>query len=430
MSWESDFKGKFIITTGDGKVYFPLWKNNAVKEITYNIAQFDFPNIKGSLVNRSMPQARQFSIEIYFQGEDNLTVAQNFETSANDSRAWTISHPIFGLILCQPVGLKFDYSGYNVTAITGSILETLGSDGLKTTIIPYDQIKANKLSNDDLQALSFGTSQFNPKIKPVNAPSVTTQKGLLKKINQGIYDIGKKQLKLTEDAGEYLNKFTAANAAVDNLISQPQFAIRAIQELVNFPAEMVTSVKIRLNVLQSQFNYLATQVTSASSRIEKVYYEIFGNCTISTMDTAAITSYDKANQLVTSGELPDYGTRSDVLSVIGKLQEVYNQYLSSLDALQTDNGGSVDSYIPNSDTLSGVDELMNYTIQNLYTIALSSKQERTLILDKDSNLILLAHRLYGLKPDDSTIDTLMKNNNICLNEIMQIRKGRSLVYYI
>lgn len=430
MSWEQDYQGKFIIRTGDGNIYYPLWKNNSVKEITYNIAQFDFPNIKGSYIKRGTPQARQFSIEIYFQGEENITEAQNFEVSANDERAWTISHPIFGRILCQPVGLKFDYSGYNVTAITGSILETLESGGLKTTIVPYDKIKADKIILDTVQSSSFNASQFDPKIKPYNFPSVTTQKGFLKSINQAIYDIGKKQLKLTEDAGTYLNKLNAANAAVDNLISLPQEAISAIQELVNFPAEMVTSVKIRLQVLRSQFESITNQVSVVSSRVEKVYYEIFGSCTVSAMNTASITSYNDLDEVVTSGPLPDYNTRADVLSVIAELQEVYNSFLSKLDSLQTDNGGSVDSYIPNPDSLSGVDDLMNFTIENLYIIALSSKQERGIILEKDSNLILLAHRFYGLVPDDSTIDTLMKNNNIGLTEILQIKKGRSIVYYI
>lgn len=430
MSWEQDFQGKYIIRTGDGNIYYPLWKNNSVKEITYNIAQFDFPNVPGSMVNRGTPQARQFSIEIYFQGENNIDEALAFEKSANDSRAWSISHPIFGQILCQPVGLKFDYSGYNVTTITGSILETLEGAGLKTSIVPYDKIKANKIVLDEVQSSAFNASQFDPKIKPANFPSVTTQKGVLKQLNQIIYDIGKKQLKLTEDAGEYLNKFSAANAAVDNLISEPQFAIRTIQELINFPAEMVTSVKIRLQVLRNQFESLTDQISSVASRVDKVYYEIFGNCTVSAVNIAAITSYNEANELVTTGELPDYKTRADVLSVIGELQSIYNTYLSKLDELQTDNGGTVDSYIPNSDSLSGVDELMNFTIENLYNIALSSKQERTVVLDKDSNLILLAHRFYGLAPDDSTINTLMNNNNICLNEILQVKKGRSLIYYI
>lgn len=430
MSWVQDFQGRFIIRTGDGNTYFPLWKNNAVKEITYNIAQFDFPDIKGSLVNRGTPQARQFSIEIYFQGEDNLTLSQNFETSANDPRPWTVTHPIFGQILCQPVGLKFDYSGYNVTVITGSILETLGSNGLKTTIVPYDKIKSDKIAMDDVQSASFNASQFDPKVKPANFPSVTTQKNRLKQLNNAIYNIGKKQIKLTEDAGAYLNKLNAANAAIDNLINLPQFAIGRIQEFINFPFQMVTSIKIRLQVLRDQFESLTDQVSVLSSRVDKVYYEIFGSCVVSSSALTSITSYDPENRQVTSGQLPDYNTRADVLSVIAQLLEIYNLFLSELDSLQTDNGGSVDSYIPNPDTLSDLDQLMNYTIENLYNIALSSKQERTIVLTEDSNLILLAHRFYGLQPDDSTIEALKKNNNICLSEILQIKKGRSMVYYI
>ena len=38
--------------------------------------------------------------------------------------------------------------------------------------------------------------------------------------------------------------------------------------------------------------------------------------------------------------------------------------------------------------------------------------------------------VYGLLPDDSTIQYFADTNNIGLNEVFQIEKGRKIVYYV
>ncbi len=109
---------------------------------------------------------------------------------------------------------------------------------------------------------------------------------------------------------------------------------------------------------------------------------------------------------------------------------MYETFLDDMDGLQTDNAGDTLSFIPNDDVISQLSDLINFTIQNLYVIALSAKQERIIVLEADSNLILLTHRFYGLVEDDSTIQQFMDNNKIFLNEILGIRKGRTLSFYV
>jgi len=73
--------------------------------------------------------------------------------------------------------------------------------------------------------------------------------------------------------------------------------------------------------------------------------------------------------------------------------------------------------------------LVNYTISNLFNIAINAKQERSIIVEDDTNLVALAHRFYGLAPDDSTIEDLMLGNKIGLSELLIIKKGRKISYY-
>ena len=85
MSWKEDIQKRLEVFTGDGKTFYPLWKN-AIKEVEYNIAAFDFPNLEGTLVKRKKQLGRRFRIEFYFVGDDHLTEAEAFEASAKDER--------------------------------------------------------------------------------------------------------------------------------------------------------------------------------------------------------------------------------------------------------------------------------------------------------------------------------------------------------
>lgn len=423
MSWQEAINTPFQITTGDGKIFTVLWKNSAQKEVDYNLAEFDFPQIAGSLVVRGTNKARKFSLEIYFQGDDHLDNSLSFEQSANDPRPWKIKHPIYGALTIQPISLKFDYSGFNVTHITGVMHETIVFGGPKVTQIPFDKIIFDKAQMDDVVAVGYQTEiqQLIPSIKDINT---------LTGYNKLLYDIGVKTVKLTEDAGKYFNAFNAANASILTLTSNPLQAMRDLQTVINYPSLFVNTIKSRVASIQAQFDSLSAQIGSITRVSDKRSYESTGSTLVSSMARTSITSYDAGGNQVVNGVLPDYTTKGDVIFVIEALQAIFNSFLANLDTLQTANGGDEDSYIASADSISALDDLMNFTISNLYDIALSAKQERIILLEKDSNPILLTHRFYGLVDDDSTIDYFIKTNNIQTNELLQIQKGRQLSFYI
>ena len=114
MSWLDRVNTKMIITTGDGKSFSPAWFD-AEKSVKYNLSEFEFIDIKGALVDRREPKARRFNFSIVFQGSENVDEASLFEASANDRRAWKISHPLYNNIVVHPVSLKFNDKNYNAT---------------------------------------------------------------------------------------------------------------------------------------------------------------------------------------------------------------------------------------------------------------------------------------------------------------------------
>lgn len=407
MSWIDKIQTEFKITCGDGNSYSPLWLN-ATKAVEYNVSFFEFPELDGTLVRRSRPKGFRYQIEIYFQGENHLETADAFEASARNPAAWTIEHPFYGSILVQPLGLIFDNSVYNVTKITGTIAQTITEDAPKARIHAEDKIAEMKTLTDTQLAVSYSIDVPAPRV-------VDTLE--MKKNTLSTYTEGVKKVLNSIDSEKYFNAFNNANSYINNAISDPLNAMRQIQAMLSMPSQFADTIKNRLNMLIRQFDLLRTSVGSIFSKASKKLFENNGGTVIGAMALATVTN-------------ATYTTRNDALVAVELLLDSYNNYLTDLDTLQTDNGGTPDSFIPDGASLQLLGELVSLAVSNLFVVASGSKQERVLYLEDDTNLILLAHRLYKLKSDDSTIEELKVANDIRFQENLQLRKGRKIVYYV
>jgi hypothetical protein len=406
MSWIDQVSTNFIITTGDGKQYTPLWVLSS-KEVTYNISEFEFPKVSGTLVKRGTPKGRKFAIEIYFQGENYLEQALAFENSANDSRPWIISHPLHGSITAQPIALSYDYTKYNSCKISGSVTETITEERPKGSPDPVAKIFDDKEDLDNVAVEAFTVTASAADITSITNNSLKT------------YNLFSKIINSATEAEEYFNLYKDLNTKILNLITLPTVALQALQAFYNYPALLSADVQVRVNAFSDQLNLLKAEKDGITGLSEKKSYETQGSATIS------------AAALASANPLPgNYGNRASVLAMIQLLIDMYNSFLQDPDDLQSDNGGDPDSYIPDAAVLIGLNDLINYTVSSLFNIALGAKQERSVYIEDDSNVVILAHRFYGLKADDSSIDELIKNNNIGLSEILQIKKGRKIVYYV
>jgi hypothetical protein len=408
MSWLTLIKNDMIIRTGDGEEYRPKWLN-AQKSIEYNISEFEFPGLPGTLVHRDEVKGTRYNLEIHFDGEDHLDTATAFELSARDKRAWNISHPFYGALIVQPASLGFSNEIYNVTKITGTVIETITEDAPKTSIDPVNKIAADKDAVDETFSIAFA-NDVQPTTEDINTLSGN---------NQDLYKLGSKRVKLTVDAEEYFNLFNKAEVAVINATAEPLAAIRELQTALSYPAKFADSVTNRLITLFDQLTLLRTSISTITSPAGKKIYENNAAAIISSMALASSTPQEN-----------DYQNRDDVYRSVETILNTYNTYVSDIDSMQTDNGAETDSYIPDADSLIALSNLINYTLSNLFIIAIDAKQERTLILEDDSNAILLAHRFYGLDVTDTNLNTFINNNNIGLNELLMIRKGREIIYYV
>lgn len=410
MSWTDLSLNPMIIITGDGREYNPLWKDPK-KTKEYNINRFESPGIKGSKVSRGTPKGRKIPLKIFFTGDNHLIEAEAFHDSADDSRHWVVTHPYYGTFNAHPAEIGDDNTVGNMTEIEISLFETIIDDNPKSVVVPIDKINFDTLTLAEQFSASFVVGIPKPDIRNIN---------LMQRTINNVYKQGVKKIDLSVQAQQYLQFFNTASNEIFSLTQKPLTAIRSTLALMNYPAQFTSTVKARLQLLTDQFSLVGTELSSiirGNRRSDKVIYEKVAGTVVATMAQSAITLYH-------------YDNTNDVLDSAGRIADTYNEYIDNVDRLQTDNGADPESYIPDYQSMTGLEALVNYTITNLMAIAIESKQERSVVLEYDSNPISLAHRFYGLVPDDSTIDYLIRTNNFGINDILSIRKGTPIKYYV
>ncbi len=398
MNWLQRLNNiQLTITTGDGKEYTPLWRN-AVKNITYNTEGFDFIEKDGSYVARKRRSGRRFPILLYFQGEDHLKVAADFEQSANDPRPWTIKHPYYDLLFVQPLDLKFDNSEHNVTKITGTVWETEQEKYPQGEVFTTFVLGREK-QNIDLTVAEEGANELKD-----------ADTGIIEDAQNAVgdtRDVLKKYIQVTEDAQDLENKANKALSDTNNIVSDTFTALTSTQTLLNAIvdndlisiSDKAQAFKTIINNLKDRF--LDEDRTSISEKL----YESQVATILSGYSFAAVQA--------------DYNNRSQVVATIEDIDELYFDFIVNFDDLDTDQ---------NANIAKELDNMIYSTLANLYTIAYNARQTRRFVTDKQTNIIVLAHEFYG--PGDENLNEFINQNDITLEEHIQVKKGREIIYFV
>lgn len=402
MSWIDILENsKFSIKTGDGKTFYPLWKNGE-KTKEFNITKYDFINLDKSFIDRKKSQSASYPLVFWFQGEDNLDQAQDFEDSANDNRLWTVEHPFYGTIKGQPSNLKRVDASFNVTEVTVDFWESITEDFPVSNISIKDEVKS-KVSALNLTAVGIVSSSL------ISSNDIPTLRNNL--------ILTEAKFKPDNDFyNDYKNAYSTALKSSSSILSDTENNFKNIQDIITIPSLFNTTVISRIKSFISAYEILKDSVENVFS---KTNFESQGSSIISSICLSCLNPIDG-----------DFVTREDVENANSLLLETYDNYLSYLDTISLPISNITSKWSPSVNIQSELNSLVYLTSNHLFTSAFEAKQERTIELKKDSNIILLVHKYMGLDSEDKNLDIFREINNIKNNEIFKIPKGRTIKYFV
>ena len=404
MAWKDNLENiKFTIKTGDGSVYYPLWRDST-KSTKLNFAKYDFINVKGSFIDRKESESGSFPLNFYFTGDDNLDQAKAFENSAKDKRLWTVTHPFYGTLSGHPTNIERNDNSFGNTEINVLFWESIADDYPQDTDSIPDEV--NERVN---QINSIGIQNYVSKAKP--------QTGDINDLKSSI-EISAARF---EPDSINFNEYTALkNKSLGNLnllVQETEVAISSAQLVLSEPANFERNIRSKIDSIKEAYAEIKNTI-NPENRQSKYYFESQSATLLGNFAKSAVNP------------LPDdYIVRSDIESVNSELLFLYNDYLITIDGNQVPIENTSDEYSPDIGLQSALIDLIAYTGQALFIISFDARQERSIILDKDSNLIVLTHRFLGLASDEN-LQTFKRINKIGLSETYRIKKGRLITYYI
>jgi len=403
MSWIERLENiQFTITTGDGNVFEPLWKNGE-KSKEYNISKYEFINLSGSLIERREPQGNVYPLIFWFQGEDNIEKSDEFEVSANDNRFWTIEHPFYGTIKGQPTNLKRNDKSYNVTEITVTFWESIDGNFPDNQVSLVDEVRSKSLLVDN------ASTSFFLENAPITFSEIDSVKNNVN-ISGSVFNPDASKF------NEFSNLVSVAVSSADNIILSPRESFLNIQRIITFPATFEKSVKSRISEYTSAYNNYKSVIDNVFSKFD---FESTAASIISGICVSCINPIDT-----------DYITRSDIEEVNDLLLTLYEDYLTTIDENQVDIYDIDNAWSPTIQIQSLLSDLVSFTSRALFSLSFNARQERTLELTEDTNLIVLTHRLVGLDENDENINIFRQINNIRNNELLKIEEGRTIKYFV
>jgi hypothetical protein len=410
MSWKDTLENnRFAIQTGDGKVFYPLWQN-AAKVKDFNITAFDFIDVPGSYVDRRKPKSSKYEILIYFQGENCITEAKDFENSADDSRYWIINHPIYGSLKGQPISISRNDSTINIVELSIEFWDSIVDKYVEDRTSIKDDISDKKNEMENASANNF---ELKTKPTPANQNKVLNFLNTIDSVYTKFFD--------NSGYNEFQKVLSQRRDSDDDIIVSSTSLIldvgRTMDTIKNMPN---LNVFQKLDAISNVFDQVTETFSIENiSDFDRYYYETAGASIVSTMALVCLNPNEN-----------DFVSRSDVQKTLATLDDTYSKYIEKLNTFESGKNNKNNSFSSNFEVQSKLNFITKKTLYYTFSISFSFKQERIIELGSDSNLILLTHKYMGLDLKDENIELFRRINGIKNDTLFIVKKGSKIKYIV
>lgn len=367
---------------------------------------FEFTDADGTFVQDLGRTGRRYPLRLIFSGRDCDLQATAFENALNERGQGTLEHPAYGPVLVVPFGdisRRDDLvNAANQAVIEVTFFQTNGLIYPAPTADTAGTVTEQVQAAEDAQAAQFG-SAFIDETATVLADlrsrynrALSIASGFLRPISDTVTG--------TQRAFDQIQ--SSINRGIDVLIGQPLTLAYQTIQLVKTPARVVEQVGARLDAYGNLFQQYVGR--PAENRTALYNRDLYASTTATATAQAAFnTTYTRrpeailaAEQLLAQIEVLA-AWRDEQFAVIGEVDDG-SSWQATQDLLATVAGALVDQ-------------------------SFDLAAERVLVLTSDRSIIDVCFEVYGSV--DDKLDTLLADNDLSGDEVIELPRGRRIVYY-
>lgn len=414
MAWNDRIREAAYTSPGGDRITFAY--ENVRKTVDKKTTGFEFPDADGTYVQDLGHTGRRYPLRVFFWGDDYDQDAGQFEAALLERGIGRLEHPIYGTIDVVPFGtitrrddLK---TAANQAVVEVTFWETIG------LIYPAAQ-------TDPASAVLSAVDEYNAsaaaEFEDVTSLDSAVEQASFKNSYEALLDSARAGLQTVADAQESVQKqfdaiYDSINEGIDVLIAQPLTLAFQTTQLLQSPARVLTNIQARLDA----YGDLANSIISGDGAVVKPGNDSTNSNQFHTNDLYASTYVTGSVVSVVNNE---FTTKTEALEaaerVLTQLEDVTNWRDDNFQSLEEVDSGAA---------YQQLQEAVALTAGFLVEISFSLKQERRIVLDRNRTIIDLAAELYGSVDDQ--LDFLINSNGLTGSEILELPRGKEIVYYV
>lgn len=414
MAWNDRIRDAAYTSPGGTRLTFTY--ENVRKTVDKKTTGFEFPDADGTYVQDLGHSGRRYPLRVFFWGDDYDQDAEAFEAALLERGTGKLEHPIYGTVDVVPFGtitrrddLK---TSANQAVIELTFWETIG------LIYPSAQ-------TDPASAVLASVDEYNAAVseefQEVTDLDSAVEQATFKNSYQALLDSASSGLQAVADVQDDVRQqfdaiVDSVNQGIDVLVSQPLTLAFQTTQLIQSPARALANIEARLDA----YGNLANSIISGDGAVVEPSSDSRSSNEFHTNDLYASTYVTGSVVSVVNNQ---FSTKTEALqaaeAVLTQLDDITNWRDQNFQSLEeVDTGGAYQK----------LQEAVAITAGFLVEISFSLKQERRIVLDRDRTIIDLAAELYGSVDDQ--LDFLIISNDLSGSEILELPKGREIVFYV
>lgn len=447
------------------------------EDINYKFAHktsaYEFAGVNGTYVQDHGVTGRRFAWRIFLSGADYDKKAKVFEDALSETGIGVLETPFYGTLDVIPFGeitrrddLKYEA---NQAVFEVTFFNTIGA--------AYPTAETDPASAALAALELFGSAQEADFASSVSLASVSEEQGLLDVVNNSMAQISDKLDRIAAVQETIADEFdeieSTINTTIDTLIAEPLDLAFNMRQLIQTPGRALAGITDRLTA----YGNLAGDIFSSSDAISTpggpggggpkigsntgvgndaqepnkfhmrkvVAGAAVSGAVLSTIYTDTNRGLANANPSVNrrrveavnigiSGGDNKFITATDALRAAETVLDQLDAYVDWRDENYVALIGDGDADIINAPSNVDQGEDLRYLKQAvalatgfLIRLSFSLAKERKFILENPRSIIDLCYELYG--DVDEYLDFFIESNNFNCNEMLEIPKGRNIVYY-
>lgn len=399
MAWQDRLREAAYTSPAGTRHVFDF--EDVSREFDKKTAAFEFPDADGTFVQDLGHTGRRYPLRAYFWGPDHDLQAAAFEAALRERGVGKLEHPAYGPADVVPYGgitqrddLK---TAANQTVFEVSFWETIG------LVYPVPQRDTGAAVAGALERFDEAAAEYFAEGVQIGGASARAAfRNRFTKLLDTARDTLRSVADRQEDvARQFNNVYDSIQTGIDGLIADPLTLAFQTVRMLQGPAQAAASVRDRLRAYRN----LARSITSTPAESFQI-----DNLFASTAVTGSVLSALDSR----------FETKTAATSAAVEILAQFDELVAWRDA----NYPGVDV----GEAYQALQEAVALTAGHLVELSFSLKQERRLVLDRARTIVDLAAELYGSVDDQ--LDFLITSNDLSGSEILELPKGRAIVYYV